>query len=67
MRKPTRINIRNVAFNACACALGLNERRSVLPVLNEFLDYCYPLMTDNEIAEALSIQPTLALLSKGSQ
>ena len=58
---------KNVAFNACACALGLNERRSVLPVLNEFLDYCYPLMTDNEIAEALSIQPTLALLSKGSQ
>ena len=58
---------KNVAFNAFACALGLNERRSMLPVLDEFLDDCYPLMTDKEVVEALSIQPTLALLSPASQ
>ena len=39
----------------------------MLPVLDEFLDDCYPLMTDKEVVEALSIQPTLALLSPASQ
>jgi thioredoxin reductase len=53
---------KNVAFNAAACALGLAERRGTLPVLDEFIDECYPLMSDDDIAEALRIQPTLALL-----
>ncbi|NRN27474.1 NAD(P)-binding domain-containing protein [Photorhabdus heterorhabditis] len=57
---------RNVAFNACACALGIEERRSMLPVLDEFVEKCYPLMSEEEIAEALRIQPTLALLAKQS-
>ncbi|OCQ50597.1 2-oxo-Delta(3)-4,5,5-trimethylcyclopentenylacetyl-CoA monooxygenase [Photorhabdus australis subsp. thailandensis] len=57
---------RNVAFNACACALGIEERRSMLPVLDEFVEKCYPLMNEEEIAEALRIQPTLALLAKQS-
>ncbi|KID81724.1 pyridine nucleotide-disulfide oxidoreductase [Metarhizium guizhouense ARSEF 977] len=54
----------NVAFNACACALGLEERRSTLPVLDSFVGDRYPLMNEYEIAEALRIQPTLALLAK---
>lgn len=53
---------KNVAFNAAACALGLEERRSMLPVHEEFIDKCYPLMTEEEIKEALRVQPTLALL-----
>ncbi len=55
---------KNVAFNACACALGLEERRSTLPVLDEHVDKCYPLMSEAEVAEALRVQPTLALLAK---
>lgn len=58
---------KNVAFNACSCALGLEIRRSILPVYEEFIDECYPLMTADEISEVLSIQPTLALLSDTSQ
>lgn len=59
-----RDQYKNVAFNACACALGLEERRSMKPVLDEFVDQCYPLMTDEEVAEALRIQPTLGLLAR---
>jgi thioredoxin reductase len=55
---------KNVAFNAAACALGLQERRSMLPVLDEFVEKCYPLMKNNEIKEILNIQPTLGLLRK---
>lgn len=54
---------RNVAFNALAIALNLPERRSMLPVHDAFVEECYPLMTDEEVALALSIQPTVALLS----
>jgi thioredoxin reductase len=54
---------KNVAFNAAACALGLKERRSMLPVLEEFVDKCYPLMNEEEVSEAISIQPTLGRLS----
>ncbi|WP_082744160.1 MULTISPECIES: NAD(P)-binding domain-containing protein [unclassified Burkholderia] len=57
---------KNVAFNACASALGLDERRSMLPVRDEFVDACYPLMSDDEVVEALRIQPTLALLTNRS-
>ena len=56
----------NVAFNACACALGMEERRSMKPVLDEYVDQCYPLMTEEEVAEALRIQPILPLLRKAS-
>ncbi|MCO4892086.1 NAD(P)-binding domain-containing protein [Cupriavidus sp. WGtm5] len=55
---------RNVAFNACSCALGLEERRSTLPVNDEHVGKCYPLMTEEEVAEALRVQPTLALLMR---
>jgi hypothetical protein len=55
---------RNVVFNASACALGLEERRSTLPVLDEFVDKCYPLMTEEEVAKAFKVQPTLSLLVK---
>lgn len=55
---------RNVVFNASARALGLEERRSTLPVLDEFIDKCYPLMTEEEVAEAFKVQPTLSLLVK---
>ncbi len=58
---------RNVAFNASACALGLDERRSMLPVLDEFIDTCYPLMTEEEVVEAVQVQPTLALLKPSPQ
>ncbi|MEP4199134.1 MAG: NAD(P)-binding domain-containing protein [Aliishimia sp.] len=54
---------KNVAFNAIAAALGKDERRSTLPVYDEFIDECYPLMTDDEITEALELQPTLAVLA----
>ncbi|WP_416777324.1 hypothetical protein ACNFJN_03515 [Xenorhabdus budapestensis] len=57
---------KNVAFNACASAQGLEERRSILPVLDEFVEKCYPLMSEEEVAEALRMQPTLALLAKRS-
>lgn len=53
---------RNTAFNACASALGLQERRSMRPVLDEYLNKCYPLMTADEVSEALQVQPTLGLL-----
>ncbi len=55
---------RNVAFNALATALNLPERRSTLPVYEHFIDECYPLMTDEEVAMALRVQPTLALLAE---
>ncbi len=55
---------RNVAFNALAIALGLPERRSILPVNDAYIAECYPLMTDEDVAAALRIQPTLALLSE---
>lgn len=55
---------KNVVFNASACALDLEERRSTLPVLDEFVDKYYPLMSEDEVAEALRVQPTLALLVK---
>ena len=55
---------RNVAFNAVATALNIAERRSTLPVHERFIDECYPLMTDEEVALALRVQPTLALLSE---
>ncbi|EKB8061799.1 NAD(P)-binding domain-containing protein [Salmonella enterica] len=54
---------KNVVFNAIACAIGMKERRSTLPVKDEYMDKCYPIMTEYEIDEALRIQPTLALLS----
>ncbi|WEL89101.1 NAD(P)-binding domain-containing protein [Pseudomonas sp. CBSPCBW29] len=58
---------KNVAFNACACAIDFKLRRSTLPVKDEYIDKCYPLMTDDEIDEALHIQPTLSLLSDRKQ
>ncbi|WP_183027522.1 NAD(P)-binding domain-containing protein [Variovorax sp. UMC13] len=58
---------RNTAFNACAAALGWPERRSMLPVLDEHLDKCYPLMTPDEVVEALRVQPTLGLLKAGPE
>lgn len=57
---------KNVVFNASACALDIAERRSVLPVLDEFVDKCYPLMNEEEVEEAFRVQPTLALLRKDS-
>lgn|GEM_PF-4439468 len=57
---------KNVAFNACASALGLDERRSMLPVREEFVDRCYPVMSDEEVADALRIQPTLKMLMFGN-
>ncbi|WP_211305449.1 hypothetical protein [Xenorhabdus cabanillasii] len=57
---------KNVAFNACASVLGLEERRNILPVLDEFVEKCYPLMSEEEVAEAFRMQPTLALLAKRS-
>ncbi|MGJ8628501.1 MAG: NAD(P)-binding domain-containing protein [Sulfitobacter sp.] len=54
---------KNVAFNAIATALNSTERRSTLPVYDQFVDECYPLMTEAEIAEALHVQPTLAVLA----
>ena len=54
---------RNVAFHALATAMGLAERRRTLPVHPAFVEACYPLMTDDEVAMALRTQPTLALVS----
>ncbi|WP_210725832.1 hypothetical protein [Modicisalibacter radicis] len=53
---------KNVAFNACASALGLSERRCVLPVYEEFVDECYPIMDNSEVEMALAVQPSLSLL-----
>ena len=54
---------KNVVFNASACVLGLDERRSLLPVREEYIDKCYPIMTQEEVAAAINEQPTLAMLS----
>jgi len=52
----------NAAYNAVVAALGMSNRKSTLPVLDDFIDQVYPHMMPDELAETLKREPGLRLI-----
>lgn len=52
----------NSVFNAAAAVLGVERRKSTLPVYDKYIKEAYPPMTPEEIVDALEREPGLKLI-----
>jgi hypothetical protein len=55
----------NTVYNSVAAALGMSNRKSTLPVHEEFIERAYPLMTPEEVKQAFKREPGLFALAEG--